>query len=247
MIDEIMAILDKIEPLILVLLPALFGLWVKTSGKIKEKNKTIKEATLKKAQETYDKWEHEESKRVIIKIKELCNIYKDRSVADDVMYMQLENGTIATSKLCNMFLTCLAEDDRYSEIPKKIKKLQRVPYSQMSDWTEKVSQNVITTRDLSTVRNLVDENFLSETQSHMSKKVTDKDGYMIGAVVFNYKNLNFNCPSNVEEDINKFTEAQYDLLKQFQASVEAIFITYHLTRREKKRELGLSSYEESEE
>ena len=118
--DEFLKILDKIEPLILVVIPTLFGIWMKTANKIKEKNESFKRGEQKKALEKYNMWEHEESRRVIAKIKELCRVYKDRSKADEVMYLQLENGTVATSKLCNMFITCLAEDDRYSVIPKKL-------------------------------------------------------------------------------------------------------------------------------
>ena len=85
--DKILELLDKIEPLILVVLPTLFGIWLKTSTKIKEKNDSIRRSERKKALEKYDMWEHEESRRVIIKIKELCRVYKDRSEADEGMYL----------------------------------------------------------------------------------------------------------------------------------------------------------------
>lgn len=235
--DKILELLDKIEPLILVVLPTLFGIWLKTSTKIKEKNDSIKRSERKKALEKYNMWEHEESRRVIIKIKELCRVYKDRSEADEVMYLQLENGTVATSKLCNMFLTCLAEDDRYSVIPKKIRRLQRVPYSQTSDWVDKVCKHECIIKDINQENIHVNEAFFESVGSHMSETIHDKDGYLIGMVIFNYADKNFNGADE---------ESQIDLLKRFQASIESVFISYHVSRIEMKKTLRISDEEESE-
>ena len=235
--DQFLELLDKIEPLILVVLPTLFGIWLKVSMKIKEKNETIKKNERKKALEKYDMWEHEESRRVIIKIKELCRVYKDRSEADEVMYIQLENGTVATSKLCNMFLTCLAEDDRYSVIPKKIRRLQRVPYSQTSDWVDKVCKHECIIKDVKEEKIHINDAFFENVRSHMSETVHDKNGYLIGMVIFNYANKDFNGASE---------NSQVDLLKRFQASVESVFISYHVSRVEMKKELRLTDEDISE-
>ena len=235
--DEFLKILDKIEPLILVVIPTLFGIWIKTANKIKEKNDTYKRSVRKKALEKYDMWEHEESRRVIAKIKELCRVYKDRSKADEVMYLQLENGTVATSRLCNMFITCLAEDDRYSVIPKKIRKLQRVPYSQLSEWVEEVTTHECIIPDVQAEELHVEEPFFEDVGSHLSETVHDKDGYLIGMVVFNYFSGYFN-----EAD----EEKQIDFLRQFQASIESVFISYHVARMDMKKQLHLDENEISE-
>lgn len=229
--DEFLKILDKIEPLILVVIPTIFGIWLKTANKVKEKNESYKRAVRKKSLEKYDMWEHEESRRVIAKIKELCNVYKDRSKADEVMYVQLENGTMATSRLCNMFLTCLAEDDRYSTIPKKIRKLQRVPYSQLSEWVENVATHECIIPDVQGENIHVEQPFFEGVGSHISETVHDKDGYLIGIVILNYGMKNFN-------DSDK--SAQIEFLKQFQASVESVFISYHVSREDMKKQLRLS-------
>lgn len=234
--DKFLEILDKIEPLILVVIPTLFGIWIKTANKIKEKNDSYKRTVRKKSLEKYNMWEHEESRRVIAKIKELCRVYKDRSKADEVMYLQLENGTVATSKLCNMFITCLAEDDRYSVIPKKIRKLQRVPYSQLSEWVEHVTTHECIIPDIQAEGLRVEEPFFEDVGSHMSETVYDKDGYLIGVVVFNYSSVYFN-----EAD----REKQIDFLRQFQASVESVFISYHVSRMDMKKQLHLDSEEMS--
>lgn len=228
--DKFMELLDRIEPLILIVLPALFGIWLKTSNKVKEKNEAYKKMARKKALEKYDMWEHEESRRVIAKIKELCRVYKDRSTADEAMYIQLENGTVATSKLCNMFLTCLAEDDRYSSIPKKIRKLQRVPYSQAAEWVDKVCEHECLLNDIEEQAIHVEESFFENVKSHMSETVHDKDGYLIGMVVFNYAEKDYNGASE---------QSEKTLLRQFQASVESVFISYHVSRVEMKRQLNI--------
>lgn len=230
--DEFLKILDKLEPLILVVIPTLFGIWIKTANKVKEKNETYKKAVKKKSLEKYDMWEHEESRRVIAKIKELCRVYKDRSKADEVMYIQLENGTVATSRLCNMFLTCLAEDDRYSTIPKKIRKLQRVPYSQLSEWVEEVTTHECVISDVQGEHMRVEEPFFDDVGSHLSETVHDKDGYLIGVVVFNYSQKDFNEAEK---------EKQIDFLRQFQASVESVFISYHVSRQDMKKQLHLDT------
>lgn len=235
--DKFLEILDKIEPLILVVIPTLFGIWIKTANKIKEKNDTYKRSVRKKALEKYDMWEHEESRRVIAKIKELCRVYKDRSKADEVMYLQLENGTVATSRLCNMFITCLAEDDRYSVIPKKIRKLQRVSYSQLSEWVEEVTTHECIIPDIQAEELHVEEPFFEDVGSHLSETVHDKDGYLIGMVVFNYFSRYFN-----EAD----EENQIDFLRQFQASIESVFISYHVARMDMKKQLHLDENEISE-
>lgn len=234
--DEFLKILDKIEPLILVVIPTLFGIWMKTANKIKEKNESFKRGEQKKALEKYNMWEHEESRRVIAKIKELCRVYKDRSKADEVMYLQLENGTVATSKLCNMFITCLAEDDRYSVIPKKIRRLQRVPYSQLSEWVEDVTTHECVIPDVQESHFNIEEQFFEDVGSHLSETIHDKDGYLIGMVVFNYSSKNFN-------DGDK--EKQIEFLRQFQASIESIFISYHVSRVDMKKHLHLDDVSES--
>lgn len=239
MIDRILEILDKIEPLILVLLPALLGLWLKISTKLKEENDSFRKAERKKATEKYNVWKHEESKRVIIKIKELCRVYKDRSIADDVMFLQLENGTMASSRLCNMFFTCLAEDDRYSEIPKKIRKLQRVPYSQLGEWANTVSEHELLVPQTETTNFHIDEDFLSDVKSQMARPVFDKDGYLIGVVIFNYSKEFYNSVSGLADEKN--TYAQSELLKQFQSAVESVFIAYHVSQADFKKQLGLTT------
>lgn len=156
---------------------------------------------------------------------------------DLVQFVQLENGTVASSKLCNMFVTCLAEDDRFGGIPKMIQKMQRVPYSRFSGWVSHIQECQLNNLDYylsldsqeqgSYLQNIVDTSMIG---SSISAAVYDPNEILLGAVVFYYKQPGLN---------NQTEESTIALIKQFQNSVQSIFLQYHLDRKAKKLELGL--------
>ena len=242
MLDKIIELIDKIGPLFYIIIPALFTVYYNTKVKVQEKEKQLIKQNKEKAQEKYEIWEHEESRRIIKKVLDLCNFYKDKGHMDLVQFIQLENGTVASSKLCNMFATCLAEDSRYGSIPKMIQKMQRIPYSRFSGWVSQIQECQLNSLDYylspdshaqgSFLTNIVDTTPIG---SSASAAVYDPNNLLIGAVVFYYKNPNFN---------NQTEEAAADLITQFQKSVESIFLNYHLDRNRKKVELGLLMEEE---
>lgn len=211
----------------------------------------LRDITLKKKQEldleniarnkrNYDMWEHEESQRVIRKIKALCNYYKDKGHMDSVSYVQLENGTTATSKLCNMFVSCLAEDNRFGNIPKYISRFQRIPYSKVSYWADIIEtigynseDQIIVTPDSSTlgadasICELLHDNAVN---SSLLAPIYDPDGVLLGAALFLYSKKNFNGMKEKE---------QQTLMKEFKVSLEAAFLEYHMLRKEKLKEYHL--------
>ena len=239
MLDKIIEIIDKIGPLFYIIVPALFTVYYNTKTKVQEKEKELTKKNKEKAQEKYEIWEHEESRRIIKKVQDLCNFYKDKGHMDLVQFIQLENGTVASSKLCNMFATCLAEDNRFGNIPKMIQKLQRVPYSRFSGWVAQIQECQINNLDYylspdsqaqgSYLKDIVDTTPIG---SSASAAVYDPNELLLGAVVFYYRQPNFNNQEN--EDV-------VNLIGQFKNSVESIFLNYHLDRKAKKRELGLES------
>ena len=237
LINSILNVIQDWAPVIYAAATVGIGMFFKFRDIAIKKKKEIDAQNEAKNKENYLTWKHEESSRVITKIKDLCNFFKDRGKMDSVSYIQLENGTVAASKLCNMFVTCLAEDDRYSVIPKKIRKLQRVPYSQLSEWVEEVTTHECIIPDVQAEELHVEEPFFEDVGSHLSETVHDKDGYLIGMVVFNYFSRYFN-----EAD----EEKQIDFLRQFQASIESVFISYHVARMDMKKQLHLDENEISE-
>ena len=118
--EDIHKFITEIEPLLLIIIPAIFATGIKINNKIKEKREELEKENDVKNREKFLEWEHKESMLTIDRVKTVCNYYRDIGNMDLVNYIQFENGTSATSKLCNMFLSCLAEDDRFGSIPKKI-------------------------------------------------------------------------------------------------------------------------------
>lgn len=237
MVDKILELLDKLGPFLYVVVPAAYAVGYNVYLKVKERKKSIKVMNQEKAKDHYNLWEHEESKQVISKIKDFCNVYKDKSHADLVNYLQLENGTAATSKIQNMFLTCLAEDDRYGTIPKLISKLQRLPYSEVTCWLNKFENHVnkdnfiIQTPDLSKAdynRTCV-EGINNTIASVLVGPVYDPNNILLGIVVFYYSGKDYN--NQMEDELNN--------LRLFKSAVETALLEYHLKRRDKKKALGL--------
>lgn len=244
MLDKMIEFIDKIGPLFYIIIPAIFTVYYNTKEKVKEKEKEIIKKNKEKALEQYEIWEHEESRKIIKQIQDLCDFYKDKGHMDLVQFIQLENGTVASSKLCNMFATCLAEDSRFGSIPKMIQKMQRVPYSRFSGWVSKVQECQSNNLDYfaspdskatgSFLTNIVDTNPIG---SSVSAAVYDPNELLLGAVVIYYKNANYN---------NQSEASAVELIKQFKNSVQSIFLRYHLDRINKKVELGLT-IEDTEE
>ena len=235
--DEIIEFLDKIGPLFYVIIPGIWGIYFKIKEKLKEKERDILKEKKAKALAKYKVWEHEESQKIIKRIKDLCNYYKDKGHMDAVHYLQLENGTVATSKLCNMFMSCLAEDSRYGTIPKMISKLQRVPYSKLAYWVEAIrtckenDEEAVIISDVNKSEcNIAEMVVESGVKSIISAPIYDPNELLLGMCVFYYGSTNLN---------NQPNDAAIDLIRKFRASIESVFTEYHMNRGKKREELGL--------
>lgn len=239
MLDKILEILDSLGPLLYVIIPTIFGIYLKLKNKIETKRKKIKKENLERNKELYKIWEHEESQRVIRKIKDLCDFYKDKGRMDKVQYIQLENGTMATSNLCNMFISCLAEDSRFSNLPTFISKLQRVPYSRVSCWIDKIrdlnskSFNTalcVTNSDIEkcNIREVLE---IDSIKSSIAVPIYDPNEILLGACLFYYSEPNYN---------NQKPEDEIVLINRFRSSIQSIFLDYYMSRQEKKKALCLT-------
>lgn len=238
MIDKLIALLDKLEPLLYAVIPIAFGIYINLRDKIKEKERTVRAANIEKNKELYKAWEHEESQRIIRKIKDLCDFYKDKGYMDRVQYLQLENGTVATSKLCNMFVSCLAEDGRYGRLPHFISKLQRIPYSRVACWIDKIrdldSQSFATAictensdETECNIRAVLDTDVI---KSSIVVPIYDPNEILLGVCVFYYANAKYN-----NQDVNN----EISLINRFRSSIQSIFLEYYLARRDKKAALHI--------
>lgn len=235
--NNILEFIDKIGPLFYVIIPAIFGVYLNIRDKVNAKKAEVLKANTEKAQRYFDTFIHEESQEVILRIKQLCNYYKDRGHCDLVQYLQLENGTVASSKICNMFISCLTEDNRYGRVGKYLSKLQRVPYSRLSYLLSNVLDHK-GDRDFIVVHNTIDgECYLKEfadmkdVNSYVILPVYDPACVFLGLVVFYYADENF----------NGHRQSELDLIKDFRVAVESVLLDYHTKRQNKKIQLGLCS------
>lgn len=238
--DKLIEFIDKIEPLLLIIIPTCFGIYLKVKSKIAEKEKQINNEIFVKNKEKFSDWEHNESIKVINRIKNLCNYFKDIGHMDLVNYVQFENGTLATSKLCNMFLSCLAEDSRFSTIPKMIPNFQRIPYSRMSSWINNITYETENTSNFLIVsdknkkfnEDCLDDIIINneKIKSFVSCPVRDPKGILIGICSFYYAETDF---------AGRTDEQCRELMSKFVSSVESVLIEYNIMRDNKKAELHL--------
>lgn len=237
-VDQILEILDKFGSLLYVIVPFGFGIYLNLRDKMRSKEAEVKKANKTKAKQAYNVWEHEESQNVIRKIKNLCNLYKDKSNAGLVQYLQLENGTMATSKICNMFVSCLAEDNRNGRIQKLISKIQRIPYSKVTGWINKIIEaknstvDYVLTPDTTaadyTLAEIVDA---PDVKSCIVAPVYSSNEILLGMCIFYYPEVNF-CGHQ---------DSEVTLINKFRSSVEGILFDYHESRLGKKKEYGLEA------
>lgn len=238
--EDIHKFITEIEPLLLIIIPAIFATGIKINNKIKEKREELEKENDVKNREKFLEWEHKESMLTTDRIKTVCNYYRDIGNMDLVNYIQFENGTSATSKLCNMFLSCLAEDDRFGSIPKMLPSIQRVPYSRLSTWIN----NVLSSPDeiyKVTSRSEFTEDYSSfiagsdEVESFISGSVKDANGVLIGICTFFFNTENYHC----EKDNTEAVKHCIETFKSFITSVETVFLSYNDARDKKKEELNL--------
>lgn len=237
--EQIQKIIQMIEPLLIVVIPTCFGIYLKVKNKVHEKSVKIEKEFEVKNREKFIDWEHSESMVIIDKIKAICNYYRDIGHMDLVNYIQFENGTMATSKLCNMFLSCLAEDNRYGKIPKFISTLQRIPYSRLSTWTNNVINSEKGIYRVNNREKDFDEDYSEfiigseNAKSFISGAVKDQNGVLIGICSFFFAEED--CCGTECENIERCITT----LQQFITSVETIFLEYNIARENKKKELNI--------
>lgn len=233
--EQLEKLIRDIEPLLLVIIPTCFGIYLKLKNKIIEKEKEVKNETIAKNKEELINWEHIESLKVVDRIKNACNYYKDISNADLVNFMQFENGTTATSKLSNMYLSCIAEDSRFGKVPKMLSFLQRKPYSCLSDWVNNIMKDdmgLYFLKDVETIKSLYSDILVDNIAfgSECSGLVKDPNGIVIGFISFYF----------AETDFNGKTEEQCKTtLIRSVASIEEIILDYQTNLIKKKKELNI--------
>lgn len=233
--EQLTELLDKIAPLLYVVVPAAAGIWYKLGEKIKEKEGLVKRKSKDKRKELFRAWAYDESRATIKKLKDLCDLYKDKGAVDLVNYLQIENGTVTAAKIHNMYISCLAEDSRLGALPKLSMLIQRMPYGTFVEFAGDLAMSQkdrIKPIANSTLKDKQPVGILSngKIQSYMFLPVFDLGTNLVGTAVFYFEKEDYNGA-----DLEQIEE----LLKSFKISIEQIFFEYSRARLEKIDELKL--------
>lgn len=240
LLQQIHEISQIVGDIVLVLIPVATTIGYKIVKKWIDEWHGLKRKDREKAQQQLIQFSHTKSMLSMKNLEEICNIYVDKSHADCIMFLQLENGTMADSKLQNMFITCIAESDRYSELPKRMNKIQRLPLQSIISYIEKVNQCGMVemiSNDISTDVDLKAKNLLfsQNISAWRMKVIHNKDGYITGYVVFEYL---FDSHENGKLEFDD-DENFSSLIDRCQAAIESELLRYDNQIEFKRKELGL--------
>jgi len=239
-------LLNFLEQFQLVIYPSLIGLYVvgyNLYKKFREKHNELvakdKAKEIKNKQDKYTAWEHAASLEIIVRIKNMCNLYRDKSSADRVSYVQIENVSNQSSNMGNIFISCLAEDDRYGKLPKDIRRLQRIAYSHLAEWVDKLkviheegNDDVLEITSNDDLLRIVNFIYTIPIGSQLAVSVYDNHHIFIGVCIFEYAKADFNNAESSEERRH---------LKDFKAAVEAVLYNYHMMREDQRAQYSITS------
>lgn len=240
LIENIKDIFQTLSQLVVVIAPIAALIYYKFIKAYKKKISQLKLKDIEKSQQELTSFMHEKSMWSMKNLKEICNLYVDKSHADRVAYLQLENGTMADSQLRNMFLTCMAESDRYSDLPKWMNRIQRMPVQSIISYIEYVNQNgrvdTMSEDSKAIIEDEIKAVLYPDTISAWRMRVVrNVSGYIVGYVVFEYL---FN---NITKDPGyEFYEATSSVpIDECKAAIEAELLRYQNQIESKKNELKI--------
>ena len=238
--EDIRNLITTISEAIIILAPVGLVAYHKILKVWNRKRSEIMNADRESAKQELLSYSHAESMKSMENLREICNLFFDRTHADRVMYFQLENGTMGDSKLQNMFISCMAESDRYSLLPSRVNQVQRCPVQSVVSHIEQVNRAAFIeyVEGNPNYSNHLDPRvkeilYAGDSSAIRIKTVHNAAGYIIGYIVFEYL---FD-----KLGIQGFTadETPNSLICECVASVEAELIRYQKLIAEKKSQLGL--------
>jgi hypothetical protein len=231
LLTEILNVLKKFEPLLVLVIPGVIIGYMRIKKQVTENFSLAKKLALAKTIEQYTVWKHDESRRVILHLRELCNKYKDTTGADQVAFLQFTNGTVALSGLSNMFVTCEAEDTRYGKLPNLLERCQRLPYILLADWINYIIEN----REPLPLVELQGTEWKTlptsmEVESQIATVIKDRDSIPVGVALFNYACPDF-CESMAANELQSMVK--------FQTSIESVLLGFYVSCEEMKYRLHI--------
>lgn len=239
-IEAIEQVLQIVGEAIIVLVPLFAVIYYKVIKAWNDKRKSIKLQEEESARQELLNYSHVESMTSMENLRGICNLFFDRSHADRVAYYQLENGTMADSKLQNMFITCMAESDRYSTLPARVSKVQRCPVQSVVSHIERVNKLsfVEYVKGNENYKEILDPRvkeilYARDASAIRINVVHNTSGYITGYAIFEYLFDDLGL-QGFEAD-----ESPNSLIKECSASIESELLRYTHLVDTKKSELGL--------
>lgn len=226
--DSLVNLIKSIEPLFLVVIPCIFGFYLKLKNKLTTKKREIEKEENSKNNKQLADWRHEESIRIINRLKESCNYHCDLDYVH-TSFLQLENGTLATSQICNMFFSCVAEDNRYSEMRKLTEYIQRVPFTRMSKWFNIINDSKEKVIYITNLKDIDDIFLTAGVKCMVSGLVHDTDGLVIGVCNFMFSE------EHTEEELYEYEQKMISFI----SSIETIFLGFNVNLKYTKKKLNL--------
>lgn len=247
--------LDWMEKIQGIIYPAIIGGYLifsairKAVKKIKEQEADEKkkedQTTKLRNEKKFKDFAHQESMQYMVNMKTQCNKYRDQASPDRAHYLQIENGTIAITGIYNMFVTSIAEDDRYSRLPRVYPHINRIPYNRLTALfaplleMKPYKQNVLEVNGedekSKRILEITNEICASKVGSCLALPIFDTESFFVGCVLFDYLEPNFN---------NRNLSEQKDSLKEFQVSINTLISSYNINLIRKREELGLPVIED---
>lgn len=238
-VDNIRQFLELLGEAILVLVPIAAVIYYKVVKAWKEKKASLKLKDREVAEQELLNYSHTESMTSMENLRGICNLFFDRTHADRVAYYQLENGTMADSKLQNMFISCMAESDRYSTLPARVSHVQRCPVQSVVSHIEAVNKAAFIeyVKDFDGYNHLdprvKDILYARDASAIRIVTVHNTAGYITGYVIFEY------LFDELGIDGFKADECPNSLIRECAAAVESELLRYTTLVATKKSELGL--------
>lgn len=223
LLQQVKAFSDSIVgPVVLFLVPAIVTAYFKLRKGIEKVKERIKKGWSEKLRD----WDAEFSRRTLKEISFFMDGIHTNPYcrADQIVYLNLENGIVGPSNIHSMFLSVQAESSGVSRCQPKAQTVQRVPYTEMSLWCNELEQNGILR-----IPNVTDSSFAKlkiheDAKSAIIVPVFTKENYLAGMVVFNYFDENFNHQET--------TEKCEELIRSIKAFIEGQFLHKEMARQD---------------
>ena len=218
MLDKIYKTLKLLSELIIVCTPLVAATYYTVLKKWRKRSQEMKNIDIEKRGQEFRSFKHLQTIESMNTLQDIVNMFRDKSCAEFVCFCQLENGTLADSQLSNMYMTCLVESNRYSEIPSISDKIQRLP-------VQKILSLLTTMNSLSSATSVQlplevqnDASRIYEDDSPWAFHVVkNSHGYIIGYTIFRYNDsegmddkileetaLHAKCSAAIEAELFRF-------------------------------------------